>query len=207
MRFNQQKQMPAFYAYFNYNGILYTIVFFLIIIIPAHAAWYSNWVYRKKIILPGACGENLTGFPLCAVISNNSDLTVKASNNGYDILFTDYQGNKLDHEIEYYSNGTLVSWVKMPIYYTGSDYRNDIYMYYDSSQTGNQQNAVNVWTSGYTAVWHFKETNGNIYDSTSNNILGTNFGNVFLGENGAGALCARLDGTDDYFHCGNSNVL
>ena len=80
--------------------------------------WYSNtWFYRREIMLDRQIisGE-LTNFPWLMVISNDADLSNYASNNGHDILFTDSSGtNTLFHEIEYYSNGTLYAWVKIPI--------------------------------------------------------------------------------------------
>ena len=61
----------------------------------------QGWLYRKKIIIDhNKVAEDLTNFPMLINITD-SDLSLKAQSNGYDILFMDdkYVANRLNHEI------------------------------------------------------------------------------------------------------------
>ena len=122
------------------------------------AQWYSNWGYRKAITNNLALAGDLTNFPLLVTISNDSDLAAYASNNGYDIIFTLITNtNKLAHEIEYFSAGTLIAWVKIPLYSASEQASNNLFMYFDKTKTGNQQNPEYVWRDNYAAVWHLNQ--------------------------------------------------
>ena len=178
--------------------------------LPVFSAWYSNWAFREMITFNNAPVNDLTNFPVLLYISNHQYLKYLTATNGADILFTTADGStKLDHEIENFNqaNGQIWIWIRLPVHDSADADSNKVYMYYDISQTGNQENAANVWTNGYIAVWHFNETSGNINDVTGNSILGTNTGSIQMGEKGASGLCARFDGSDDYYHCGNSSVF
>ncbi|OHD56455.1 MAG: hypothetical protein A2096_12055 [Spirochaetes bacterium GWF1_41_5] len=171
--------------------------------------WYSNWVYRKTITNNLACGGDLTNFPLLVVISNDSDLNSSASNNGYDITFTaGMSTNKLDHEIEYYSNGTLVAWVKIPYLSASIPESNIIHMYFDKTKPGNQQLSSNVWDSGYAAVWHLSEETGSIaVDSTSNTNDGIPKNNPNSVAGKTGNAINFVNAGTQWFDCGNDPVL
>ena len=139
-------------------------------------AWYSDWAYRKVITNNLAVGGDLTNFPLLIVISNDADLNTYASNNGHDIFFTLVTNtNKLSHEIEYFNAGTLVAWVKIPLFSASEQASNVLYMYFDKNKTGNQQNKTDVWSESYAAVWHFNESAGAtaITDSSPNSVNST----------------------------------
>lgn len=134
--------------------------------------WYSSsWLYRKKLTLLGSqVPSALTDFPVLINISD-SDLASDAQGDGDDILFTSSDGQtKLSHEIEIYSLGILSAWVKTDLS-SGTD--TEIYMYYGYPSALNQENAADVWSSGYEAVYHL---NNDVLDSTSNNRDGTNSG-------------------------------
>ncbi|OHD62587.1 MAG: hypothetical protein A2096_14960 [Spirochaetes bacterium GWF1_41_5] len=172
---------------------------FLFIVKSAIAGWYSDWSYRKPITNNFAVLGDLTNFPLLVVISNDSDLTAGASDNGFDILFTLKNGTaKLAHELEYYSSGTVAVWIKMPILSVSEQDSNIIYMYYDKSKSGNQQNSPAVW-NGHQAVFHLSSLNdstaaGNMLSSTgpAYNASGLVAGNYAF--SGSGKLsCAELN--------------
>ncbi|HBE03256.1 MAG TPA: hypothetical protein DC049_12400, partial [Spirochaetia bacterium] len=134
-----------------------------------YSAWYTGWFYRKVITNSFAAGGDLTNFPLLVVISNDTALQSYASNNGYDILFTLKDGTtKLAHEMEYYSNGTIIAWIKIPILSAIEQDSNIIYMYYNTSSSSDQQNKNDVWSENYAGVWHLAETSGDASDSTVN---------------------------------------
>lgn len=134
-------------------------------------AWYNtSWTKRKKITLDAdavAGSGDLTDFPVLISLSADSNLSSSAQADGDDILFTNASGTKLNHEIESYSSGTLVAWVKVPT--LGGTTDTDIYMYYGNAGAASQQNPTGVWDSNYKGVWHLPESSGTRLDSTSNN--------------------------------------
>lgn len=168
------------------------------------AEWYDTaWLYRKKLTVDDAQvsgSTTLTNFPMLVSLSSDTDLSSGAQADGDDILFTDVSGNKLDHEVESYSTGTLVAWVKIPKLFASVD--TSIYMYYGNATAASQQNATAVWDSNYVGVWHLGETvtdestAGTHSDSTSNaNNLTQNNNDDIAAKIGTGQ---NLDGTADY---------
>ncbi|HBE04271.1 MAG: hypothetical protein A2096_04360 [Spirochaetes bacterium GWF1_41_5] len=164
-------------------------------------AWYGDWKYRKVITNNLAVNGNLTNFPMLLIISNDSDLSAKASNNGHDILFTLQNGyTKLAHEIEYYCEGTIIAWIKMPVLSASESDSNITYMYFGGESAGNQANAAAVW-SEYAGIYHLSDLNdssGSVNNlSTSGpayNAAGLIHGNYSAA--GSGYLsCAALDGS------------
>ncbi|OHD53304.1 MAG: hypothetical protein A2096_09865 [Spirochaetes bacterium GWF1_41_5] len=139
--------------------------------------WYSDWNYRKAITNNYACGGDLTNFPLLVIISNDSDLINHASNNGHDIVFTlRANTNKLAHEIEYYSAGTIIAWIKMPYFSASEQLSNILYMYFDKTKPGNQQNQTAVWDNDYTNVYHLDEPGSDFTNSVKGTIDGSGSG-------------------------------
>ncbi|MGB2629886.1 MAG: DUF2341 domain-containing protein, partial [Candidatus Omnitrophota bacterium] len=145
--------------------------------------------------------EDLTDFPILfsvtdgdlATVANGGDV---ANANGYDIIFTDANGTRLDHEIESYDpvSGQIVAWIKVPAVSAGAD--TVIYMKYGNDDiTTSQENISGVWDSSFVGVWHMDETSGLVYDSTSYNNDGTVFafalGEVNRSETG------KIDGAND----------
>ncbi len=124
------------------------------------AAWYHDgWGYRKKLTIDHTkvSGDgNLTDFPVLISLTSDTHLSSNAQADGDDIMFTDSIGNKLDHEIESYSSGTLVAWVRIPTLYGTQN--TDIYMYYGNSSVASQENGAGVWGDDYEGVWHMNET-------------------------------------------------
>ncbi len=133
--------------------------------------WNANWTYRKKITIDHTkVVGDLVNFPILIITTMN---TSKVQNDGDDIVFTDNQGMKLNHEIESYdtNSGSLITWVNVT---TVSSIQNTIlYMYYGNPLSTNQQNVIGTWDANYLAVWHFSETAGFIVkDSTINDFTG-----------------------------------
>ena len=137
------------------------------------AWWNTNWQYRKSITINHTMvSANLTNFPMLVSITD-SNLAAYAQSNGNDIAFTDYAGNKLNHEIEFYNSatGTLVAWVNVPALSSVSD--TVLYMYYGNPSAVNQQNVSGTWDSNYVMVQHLNQATGSFIDSTgySNNCV------------------------------------
>jgi len=144
--------------------------------------WLAGWSYRKKITIDhtkvGATTEDQTNFPVLVTLTGLSNINT----NGTDIRFTTQDGGTyLPREIESYSAGTLVAWVKVPT--LSHDYDTSIYMYYGNSSATEPaadstygKNAV--WDSNFAGVWHLKETGAgataDYKDSTANANSSTN---------------------------------
>jgi len=79
---------------------------FIFITQPEPGGWFNtNWRYRKQIVINHTqVAESLTNFPVLISISD-SDLA-DAQPDGNDIVFTDYYGNKLNHEIEKFTGNS-----------------------------------------------------------------------------------------------------
>jgi len=180
------------------DGVYWTYETFQFTTGPRPQYWWNNsWPYRKPIIIDHTkVAADLTDFPVLIDITD-VDLAAKAQDDGDDIVFTDYYGNKLDHEIEYFdcSTGRLVAWVRIPLLSSTED--TTIYMYYGNPPASNQENAFGVWDSNFLAVHHLEETSGAVYDSTINNNHGTPYNGVQQGVPGKINSAAYFDGIND----------
>lgn len=150
--------------------------------------WYCPWNFRKKITIDHTkVAATLANFPFLISLATDAELASSALASGNDILFTSADGTtKLDHEIENFtvSNGKLIAWVRIPSLSSSTD--TDLYLYFNNSAASNQQNAVGVWDSNFSGVWHLKESAsgvaGEFKDSTSN---------ANNGQGGSGAVPVR----------------
>jgi hypothetical protein len=161
--------------------------------------WDSNWLYRKEIAINHTkVTADLTNFPVLINFPSDADLASKAQDDGDDLVFTDYYGNQLNHEIELFngSSGQLVAWVNVTSLSSTVD--TVLYLYYGNAGCGSQQNVAGVWDSGYRMVQHLDETSGTHYDSTSFGNDGTCSGGV--NQNAVGKVdgADEFDGTNDY---------
>ena len=119
--------------------------------------WNSSWPYRKMITVDHAqVFADFANFPVLIDIVD-PDLVAKANSDGGDIVFTDYSGVKLNHEMESYDNrtGHVICWVSANLS-SGTDTL--LYMYYGNSGASDQENRVAVWDSGYGMVQHLEES-------------------------------------------------
>jgi hypothetical protein len=163
-----------------------------------------DWPYRKRIIINSQkVNGDLTDFPVLINITD-SDLKNKSRSDGYDIYFTQSDGEtKLDHEIEYFdnSNGKLEAWVRIPALSSTSDTL--IYMHYGNPTTNDQSNVSGVWINNYSAVWHLDEdptdSAPQFKDSTTNYNNGTAAGVMTAADQVPGKINGSIDfdGTDD----------
>jgi hypothetical protein len=173
-------------------------------------------MYFREITIPkeSLCGD-MYNFPVLVSIQGDNDLKQAAgkvkNSNGYDIVFTDNNGNALYHDLELYDGtaGTVVAWVKVPALSSSADTVIKIY-YGDSSVTTPTAVPGGVWTAGYQGVWHMKESPGgsnDIGDSTSNANHGTS--NLMSGNRTAGKIGYALDfnGVNNYITVPDSSSL
>jgi hypothetical protein len=167
---------------------------------------YMDWLYRKKITFDntltniGVEPENLVNFPVLVKLEDGVNIDYsKTNNDGSDIRFVDTDGTELSYEIESWDEtGDSYVWVKVPQIDSGDqDY---IYIYYGNTSATDNQNAIDVWSNGYTVVFHLSEDSGTtVYDSTSNSNDGTLVGTTFTQD--------FLGGLRTFFGSGNYIVL
>ena len=159
--------------------------------LPA-AWWDSYWPYRKRITIDHTkVTGDLINFPVFVRIDDGS-LTSHIQDDADDIVFTDYDGLKLNHEIESYdpSTGILTAWVSVP--YLSATTDTDLFMYYGNSLSPNQENVAAVWDTGYVIIQHMDETSGFVINSTNDSNDGETF--YLANHNVAG----QLNGADEF---------
>ncbi len=168
--------------------------------------WDTTWLYRKEIIIDNTKVDGaLTDFPVLISLSSDADLAGKVQSDGDDILFTDYSGVKLNHEMEYFdpATGELVAWVNVSILSSTED--TTLYMYYGNPSCSSQENPENVWDSSFVMVQHLKDaTTTTTNDSTSNLNDGTKKGPDEPAETVDGQY---FDGIDDYISVADNDGL
>ncbi len=151
--------------------------------------WDDSWPYRKEIEIPASSvPSDLTNFPVLISL-NDADLT-KAQADGDDLVFTDYSGAQLDHEIESFASGDLQAWVRVPLLSGSSD--TVLYLYYGNLASGNQENPTAVWDASYKMVHHLQEASGTLFDSTVNANDSTAVSGVTQG------IAAQINGGVDF---------
>ena len=147
-----------------------------------------------------AGGKDLYNFPLLINIAGQNFLKSSPAGqifnpNGFDIVFTDDNYNKLDHQIEYYNgvSGDLIAWVRIPALSYSSN--TVIKILYGNPQVSADPSVTTVWDSHYKGVWHLD--NNNLNDFTSYNKPGTPFNSPTFP---AGRInnSLGLNGTDQY---------
>ncbi len=137
----------------------------VVTVLPPGAWWNDDWPYRKEILIPASnVPADLTDFPV--LISRDDADLGKAQPNGEDLVFTDYLGDRLDHEIEHFSADDLRAWVRLPLLSGSSD--TVLYLYYGNAAAANQENPAGVWDAFYKMVHHMEESSGTHFDSTVN---------------------------------------
>lgn len=146
---------------------------------PAAALGYR---YQKSINIDHTKvggGTDLFNFPVLINISGMPELRnlpVGHVENaaGYDIIFTDENFNRLDHQVESYSSagGDLIAWVRIPVLSSSSN--TTIRMLYGNPQVTVDQSTTSVWSSDYRGVWHLQ----NLTDATNGGNNGTNNGST-----------------------------
>ncbi len=137
-----------------------------------------SYQYFMDVVFDQASGTaDLTDFP--ALVSFTSSLLRTTTNgghisnaSGYDIIFTDQSGNKLDHEIEYYNaaTGQYTAWVRIPV--LSCTMTTSIRILYGNPSVTTNPSLTSVWVSSYKGVWHLNGT-GFTDDATSNLNNGT----------------------------------
>ena len=157
--------------------------------------WNHQWSYRKQILINHTkVSGNLTNFPVLIQIVS-SDLANHSQKNGYDFVFVNETGYKLNHEIESYDsvNGVLLAWVNVTSLNNNKD--TILWLYYGNPKCSDQQDIEDTWDGSYYAVWHL--SNNQWKDSTRNHRdLTDGTPNATTTTNGQVGNCAFFNGTN-----------
>ncbi len=162
-----------------------------------------DYAYERNITIDHskvAGGEDLYNFPMLFSVTGQNFLKTIPNGqiinaNGYDIIFTDQNYNKLDHQIEYYNgtNGDLIAWVRIPTLSCSTN--TVIKILYGNPQVTSDPSVTSVWDSHYKGVWHLD--NNNLNDFTSFNKPATPYNSPTYP---AGRInnSLELNGSDQY---------
>jgi hypothetical protein len=154
-------------------------------------------------------GDSLTNFPMLFSVTDpdlkfTSNSGKVASSTGADILFTSYDGTKLNHQIEKYASttGQLTAWVQVPALSSSAD--TILYIYFGNASATDQQNSTAVWDSNYKGVWHMAD--GTTFSATDS--LGVNNGSPSSVTADTGQIygAGNFNGTSSYITGSMSNV-
>ena len=162
-----------------------------------------GYSYERDISIDHARVEgssDLKNFPVMIRLTGEDFLKTPPAGfvlnpNGWDIIFTDANYNKLDHQIESYDpiNGDFLAWVRIPILSTSSN--TVIKILYGNQLISSDPSVATVWDTHYKGVWHLNDNNlkdfsifnkpGTPFNTPTypvgqiNNALGLNGGNQY----------------------------
>ncbi len=179
----------------------------------------SGYTYGKKITINSSNvsgSSNLINFPvLISVVDNDLRTTGNSGNvtssNGYDILFTNLNGNVVyTHQIEKYvaSTGEYIAWVKIDSLSPTNN--TELYMYYGNSGVTVDPSSTATWNSDYIVNLHMNDVpTGVIVNSTAETFNASSFGSmttsdVVTGKIGFGT---DFDGSNDGYQMSDNNTL
>jgi hypothetical protein len=80
-------------------------------------------------------------------------------------------------------------------------------MYYGYSSAPDVQDIPGTYDTNFTAVWHLNESSGTLYDSTSNDLDGSQSGGVTYGTTGQVDGAVFFDGNDDRVSVSDDDLL
>ncbi|MHA2138965.1 MAG: DUF2341 domain-containing protein [Candidatus Hodarchaeales archaeon] len=168
----------------------------------------AGFMFRKNLTIDSSkVLANLNDFPVLIDLYGDKDLFGVRQSTGYDIMFTDASGNKLDHEVESFEQEIprLIAWVKTDLL---SSTDTTISMYFGNDTIPNQANPTGVWANNYEGIYHLSEDpTGTIYDSTANNNDGTSTGSMTSSDQVEGIFDGSVDfdGSNDLINIGDVN--
>ncbi|MBU1535831.1 DUF2341 domain-containing protein [Myxococcota bacterium] len=160
------------------------------------AAWHSR---RPISIDAGTVTGDLVDFPLLILITGDSGIDGIAHED--EIIFTAEDGRTpLSHEILFFDPGGrgVAAFVKVPFIY--AIHNTLIYLYYGTSSLEYRQNPADVFSNGYVAVLHLKESGAGVTDEYPDSSGNQNHG-TGGGPSGAGQSIqtpSRVEGLFGY---------
>jgi len=152
--------------------------------------------------------EDLVDVPVLVVLDGaRADLSFLTRNS---LRFFDDAGQQLAHEAED-DNGTISAWVKLPVLTAGTTAVVTAYYGNDGIATGEQ--ATEVWSNGYSGVWHLSEdpagTAPQLRDQSVNENHGSTQGAIPSGSRVAGQVgsATAFDGATQWIEVPHSTSL
>jgi gliding motility-associated-like protein len=133
-----------------------------------------NFVYGEEDLVDFTLLVNIASDPELRSSDNDGNLR---NNNGWDLIFTDDQFNRLNHELQEYNplTGKLIAWVRIPLLKHGEN--TTIHMLYGNPNISTDPSTSETWNANYSGVWHLSGGTGDPFrDATSNNNDGINSG-------------------------------
>ena len=139
-----------------------------------------GYLYEKKITINGSkvTGDHLD-FPLLIHLIDAELKDGVVHSDGFDIVFSDENFMKLDHEIESYNdaNGELYAWVRIPSLKAGIDTK--LRIFYGNKLVTSDPSSKNTWLS-YQGVWHLSDmTDASEFNLDAIDYLSTQVDGVF----------------------------
>ena len=191
--------------------------------------WLNGWNKRVRMTVNSSdIDEPLVNFPILVYLSNSSsgenddDLSCifdEIGNSPKKLAITANDGIAQCYvEVEKWDSPNQRAWLWTKVSNISSTSDTVFYLYYDEDQAENtnyvgdigSSAAQNVWESSFKGVWHLNETSGgigSIEDSTSNNNVGTDYGNPTFNSTGVINSAISFDGVNDFINMSNSANL
>lgn len=198
----------ATYRGFKGIRICFLIVLFSILFVQLALGQVSGYSYYKQArINSSQVPGNLNNFPI--LFKKTADVFKTVANgglvenpNGYDIMFTDTNGNPLNFQLESYnpSTGEVIAWVNVPSVSASSN--TNIRVYFGNPNINTDPSTTATWDNNYAMVQHL--SNG-FSDGTNNNNDGTNNGSSDIA--GQIARARDFNGSNDYIEVARDNSL
>jgi hypothetical protein len=136
---------------------------------PSFPLSLSQWKYRIPITINGSLiDSNLTDFPVLVKLNSSRFNFSKARSDGDDLRFALPDGTLLKYERERHNAARQVAeyWVKIPSVLSGQN--TTFYLYFGNPSALNGADPTNVWDANFLRVYHLKEDNNIVADSTIN---------------------------------------
>ena len=161
-----------------------------------------GYAYQKTLTIDGSkvVGTN-NNFPVLIHLTDNDLRDNVKSPNGFDIIFSDINYNKLDFNLESYNSATgdLLAWVRIPTISIGTN--TQIMMFYGNPQINTDQSSQGTWEHGYSGIWHLGT---NLFDATTNGNNGTDNNTTDIA--GKFARARSFDPLADYISVGTTGM-
>ena len=104
---------------FKSTLLVFLCLFFILEASDSFGQWLPGYQYRKQIDLQNTqwVGGPHTDFPVLIELNTDADLLARAQADGFDIVFTDSDGETLlSHEMEAFDgSGNYRAWVKVTL--------------------------------------------------------------------------------------------
>lgn len=173
----------------------------------SHPSGYAH--YREITVNHAMVAGNspLENFPVLVSLQDNEFRSTAnggqiKSIDGFDIIFTDENGDRLPFQIEEYSpsGGKIIAWVRVNLLKNSEN--TVLRMYYDNSSASSDPSTNLTWSSDYNAVYHLNnsvaDNSGNGFDAVRTNSTTENNGFYASGE--------KFDGNNDFLTISSSAI-